>query len=536
MDSDPQRGAGTGRGVSAPLLELTGVTKRFPGVTALTGVDFAVAPGEIHALVGENGAGKSTLIKLLCGTYAADAGQMRFGGAPYRPQSPLEALEAGIRVVYQEFNLLPYLSVAENLFFDHLPRRYGLLLDRRSLDERSAALLRRVGLEVDPRTRVEYLGVAQCQLLEIAKALSSAGRLLILDEPTATLTPREIARLFEIIRGVRRAGVAVIYVSHHLNEIFDLCDRVTILRNGQRIASLVVAETTPQEVVHHMVGRELELELARASGRAQAKMAGGAAALRVRDLRFRGNPHGVTFEVRYGEIVGFAGLVGSGRTETLRAIFGADRRDGGEIYREGRRMTFDGPKDAVRHGVCLLTENRKEQGLVLDMPARVNVTLTDLRRVARAGVLRPGVEKGIAQGWVDELHVRLASLEQLVRDLSGGNQQKIVIAKWLYRNAAVLMLDEPTRGIDVGAKAEIHELLRRLAAQGKAIIVVSSEIPELIALCDRILVLWRGRIAGEVQRHEFDNERILSLACGESYDKDADVAARRRDEEGPSDE
>jgi ribose transport system ATP-binding protein len=506
-----QRGGGS----SPPLLELRGVTKRFPGVTALAGVDFAVAAGEIHALVGENGAGKSTLIKLLCGTYPADAGEMQFAGAPYRPQTPLDALKAGIRVVYQEFNLLPYLSVAENLFFDRLPRRGGLLLDRKSLYERSTALLKQVGLDVDPRTSVERLGIAQRQLLEIGKALSSAGRLLILDEPTATLTPREIGRLFEIIRSVRASGVAVIFVSHHLNEIFEVCDAVTILRNGRRIASLAVTGTTPQEIVHLMVGHALEAALAGGKPPAIPPSSEDAPALRVRDLRFRNNPHGVSFDLRYGEIVGLAGLVGSGRTETLRAIFGADRRDGGEIYREGRRVAMDNPREAVRHGVCLLTENRKEEGLVLPMPVRVNVTLTDLTQVSRAGLLRRSTERSVAQAWIDDLDARVASLEQLVLNLSGGNQQKIVIAKWLFRNAAVLMLDEPTRGIDVGAKAEIHDLLRRLALQGKAILVVSSDIPELTALCDRILVLWRGRLAGEVRRDEFDNERILSLACGE---------------------
>jgi len=498
----------------SPLLEIKGLTKRFPGVTALNAVDLSLAPAEIHALVGENGAGKSTLIKLLCGSYIPDAGEMRFCGAPYTPQSPLDALEAGIRVVYQEFNLLPYLSVAENLLFDCLPRRYGLLLDYRTLHKRASALLKQVGLDVDPHISVERLGIAQRQLLEIGKALSSASRLLILDEPTATLTLREIRRLFEIIRDVRASGVTVIFVSHHLNEIFDLCDTVTVLRNGRRIASLPVAATNSQEIVHLMVGHELEAALA--GGRTVEEPSRGPAAIRVQDLRFRGNAHGIAFALPYGEILGIAGLVGSGRTEMLRAIFGADRRDGGEIYRDEQRVLFDHPRAAVRHGVCLLTENRKEEGLVLPMAVRVNVTLTDLARISRAGLLNGGTEKALAQNWVAELDMRIASLEQAALDLSGGNQQKLVIAKWLFRNAEVLMLDEPTRGIDVGAKAEIHELLRRLASAGKAILVVSSEIPELVALCDRILVLWRGRFAGELRRDEFNEARILSLACGES--------------------
>jgi ribose transport system ATP-binding protein len=496
-----------------PLLELEKLTKRFPGVVALDSVDLSFAEGEIHALVGENGAGKSTLIKLLCGSYFPDAGTIRLAGAVYRPTSPLAALRAGIRVVYQEFSLLPYLSVAENLLFDSLPRTWGLFVDYRRLHERASVLLERVGLEVGPETPVERLGIAQRQLLEIAKALAFSGRLLILDEPTATLTPREIGRLFEIIRDVRAAGVSVIFVSHHLNEIFELCDTVTVLRNGRHILSLPVSETNPPEVVRRMVGRELAAALAakKAASEQQARPA-----LRTKGLRFRGNPYGLSFAVHYGEILGFAGLVGSGRTETLRAIFSADPPDGGVIYRNERAVTFRSPKDAVRQGVCLLTENRKEEGLVLPMQVRVNVTLTDLARVSHSGFLQDRSEKGLAQDSVTELDMRIASLEQAAVDLSGGNQQKLVMAKWLFKNAEVLMLDEPTRGIDVGAKAEIHDLLRRLAATGKAIVVVSSEVPELMALCDRILVLWRGRLAGELQRDDFSEERILALACGEA--------------------
>jgi ribose transport system ATP-binding protein len=496
-----------------PLLELEGLTKRFPGVVALDGVDLSVAAGEIHALVGENGAGKSTLIKLLCGGYTPDGGEMRLSGAPYLPASPLAALKAGIRVVYQEFNLLPFLSVAENLFFDSLPRRYGLFVAYRTLHQRAKVLLERVGLDVDPQTPVERLGIAQRQLLEIAKALAFESRLLILDEPTATLTPREISRLFGIIREVRAAGVTVIYVSHHLNEIFELCDVVTVLRNGRLIATLPVESTSPAQVVHLMVGRELEIALA--AQRTATEKPAGAAAIQVKDLRFHGNPHGVSFELHYGEIVGFAGLVGSGRTETLRAIFGADARDSGEIYRDGKRVFFDSPREAVKHGVCLLTENRKEEGLVLPMPVRVNITLTDLAQISRTGMLNGQAEREVAQKSVAELDMRIASLDQAALDLSGGNQQKLVMAKWLFRDAEVLMLDEPTRGIDVGAKAEIHDLLRQLAGARKAILVVSSEVPELVALCDRILVLLRGRLAGEVRREEFSEELILSMAGGE---------------------
>ncbi|MBV9391647.1 MAG: sugar ABC transporter ATP-binding protein, partial [Verrucomicrobia bacterium] len=498
----------------SPFLELSRVTKRFPGVVALDSVDVIVRKGEIHALVGENGAGKSTLIKLLCGTYVPDSGLMYLGGMLYRPQSPLDGLKAGIRVVYQEFSLLPFLSVAENLLFDHLPSRYRILLDRKNLQERTTSLLAQVGLDVDPWTRVEQLGVAQNQLLEIAKALSTAGRLLILDEPTATLTTTEISRLFEIVRNVRDTGVTIIYVSHHLNEIFQLCDTVTVLRNGSRVATKAVSKTNSAEVVHLMVGHELES--VRATHSTVARKFDETPALRVQGLRYRGNTHGIDLDLHYGELVGLAGLVGSGRTETLRATFGADQRDAGRIYRDGRSVALRNPSEAVKNGVCLLTENRKEEGLVLPMAVRVNITLTDLAQVSRAGFLDRTAERALGQRWVKEIDLRIASLEQATLDLSGGNQQKVVLAKWLLRNAAVLMLDEPTRGIDVGAKAEIHELLRRLAARKKAILVVSSEIPELVSLCDRIVVLSRGRVAGEVLRDAFSEERILSLAASVS--------------------
>ena len=502
-----------------PILELHGIFKYFPGVTALESVDFALTPGEIHALVGQNGAGKSALIKILSGAYTADAGEMRFLGAPYRPRTPLDALEAGVRVVYQEFNQLPYLSVAENLLFERLPRRFGVMLDRATLRRRAIDLLKRVGLELDPAIRLEHLGIAQRQLVEIAKALSSTGRLLVLDEPTATLTPREVTRLFEIIRSVRASGVTVIYVSHHLQEIFELCDRVTVLRNGRRIESFALSETSAPELVRLMVGRPLEAAThaieADAAETASPAPTKREPALRLDGLRTRGSSYPVSFELNYGEILGLAGLVGSGRTELLRAIFGADRRHGGEIYQDGQRVAFADPLDAVRHRVCLLTENRKEEGLVLAMPLRVNVTLTDLAQVSRAGLLRVQTERATARHWVRELDVRSRSVEQTARELSGGNQQKLIIAKWLFRDALIIMLDEPTRGIDVGAKAEIYTLLRRLAKVGKALLVVSSELPELMVICDRILVLSRGRLVGEVHRNEFDEERILSLAYSE---------------------
>jgi len=337
-----------------------------------------------------------------------------------------------------------------------------------------------------------------------------------LDEPTATLTPREVARLFEIVRAARASGVAVIYVSHHLQEIFDLCDRVTVLRNGRLIGTFPVVATAASELVRMMVGQRLEAttrEIGAAADTSSLAISNARTpALRIERLRVRNSTQEVSFSLDYGEIVGVAGLVGSGRTEILRAIFGADPRDGGEIYLSGRQVEFRTPSDAVRNGVCLLTENRKDEGLVLAMPVRVNVTLTDLARISRAGFLRGQSEREMTDQSIHELDIRLRSIEQTARELSGGNQQKVIVAKWLFRNASVLLLDEPTRGIDVGAKAEIYTLLRRLSADGKALLVVSSELPELMLLCDRILVLSRGRLVGAVSRHEFNEERILTLA------------------------
>ncbi len=505
-----------------PILALDGLTKRFPGVVALDHVDLDIAAGEMHALAGENGAGKSSLIRLLAGIHRPDAGRMTLGGLPYAPSRPLDAIHAGVRVVHQEFNLLPALTVAENLLFERLPRRRFGFVDRRVLNRRAEALLARVGLdEVSPRLKVERLGVAQMQLLEVARALSSQGRVLVLDEPTATLTPREAGRLFEQIRGLKAEGLTMIYVSHHLGEIFDLCDRVTVLRNGARVATSRTADTSPAELVRQMIGRTLAAQPQRAG------VTPGREALRVEGLRPRTGPAGtlpgmgsgtlpsmgLDFALRYGEILGLAGLVGAGRTETVRAIFGADPRSGGRILRDGVPVSIRSPRDATRHGLGLLTENRKEEGLVLPMAARVNVTLARLRRVARRGFLRRRAEREATLRLAGELSIRLSGPEQPVVQLSGGNQQKVVLARWLFGDETrVLMLDEPTRGIDVGAKAEIYTLLGRLAAQGRAIVVVSSELPELMHLCDRILVLSRGRIAGEVARADFSEERILSLA------------------------
>ena len=498
-------------GAVAPeiIIQFQGATKRFPGVLALDHVDLAIRRGEVHVLVGQNGAGKSTLVKLLCGNYATDEGTVLFEGRPFSPRSSLAAMRAGVRIVYQEINLLPYLTVAENIFFQHLPRRAGMV-DFRRLDRDAEAMLREVGLDVSPRTRVETLGVAQMQLVELAKALSTQSKVLILDEPTAALTPNEIGRLFGIIARLKARGVTILYISHRLQEVFDVGDRITVLRNGRKVETVEAREAKIPQIVRLMVGKEMgtgypfhpEVEL-------------GAECLRVEDLQPQGARHAVSFALRRGELLGVAGLVGSGRTEAVRALFGADPRLGGRIFRDGREVEIRHPRDAVGAGICLLTEDRKAQGLILDMACYANITITDLKRVARGILLQPAAEHAAAQHMVEDLSIKTPSVDQLVRNLSGGNQQKVVIAKWLFRQAEVLVFDEPTRGIDVGARFEIYELLWRLAGAGKGNLIVSSDLPELMGICHRILVFSDGRITGDLPRAEFSEERILDCAFQE---------------------
>ena len=496
----------SGAGAADTIIELQGITKRFPGVLALDRVDLAIRRGEVHVLVGQNGAGKSTLVKLLCGNYAADEGAMLLGGQPFAPRTALAAIRAGIRIVYQEINLLPYLSVAENIYFQHLPTRGGLV-DFRRLEADAEILLREVGLDVAPRARVETLGIAQMQLVEIAKALSTQNKVLILDEPTAALTPPEISRLFGILARLKQRGVTVLYISHRLQEVFDIGDRITVLRNGRKVDTVAARDATIPQIVRMMVGREMGTEYP-----FDRDVVLGAECLRVEGLQPRGARHAVSFALRRGEVLGVAGLVGSGRTEAVRALFGADPRTGGRIFRDGREVGIRRPRDAVRAGICLLTEDRKAQGLILDLPCYANITVTDLHRVTRGGLLQAGAERAAARELVEELSIKTPSVDQLVGNLSGGNQQKVVIAKWLFRRAEVLIFDEPTRGIDVAARFEIYELLWQLAAAGKAILIVSSDLPELMGICHRIVVFSDGRITGDLARDEFSEERILERA------------------------
>ena len=492
------------------IFEFRNVTKKFPGVVALNSIHLEIERGEIHILVGENGAGKSTLIKLLCGVFKADGGSILYNGKPYAPQKPLDAINAGVSCVYQEFNLLEYMSVAENIFFQKLPQHRGIV-DYKALYADTKKLLAEVGLpDLSPKTNVEVLGIAQKQLVEIAKAVSRKCRVLILDEPTATLTPPEIEKLFVIIGKLKQQGVTIIYISHRLQEIKQIGDRLSVLRNGNYIGTWNVKDLSVDEIVSKMVGRDIDSNYP-----FLADSPVGNEMMRVRDLKNPTSPEGVSFSVRKGEILGVAGLIGSGRTEAMRGIFGADPIQSGSIILEGKTLHIKSPEDAVKEGICLLTEDRKKQGLVLPLSCSNNIVLTDLKQVSQRGKLIKSKEKDISQGLVDDLAIKISSLAQAAGNLSGGNQQKVVIAKWLLRKLRVIILDEPTRGIDVNAKHEIYLLLWKMAKEGAAIIFVSSDIPELLGICHRIAVFSKGKITGIVSREDFSQEKILSLAYQE---------------------
>ncbi len=505
------------------LLTVKNLRKSFGGVHALDGVSFDLIAGEVHALVGENGAGKSTLIKVLSGVHPFDEGTVELDGQPYKPSNPHDAKAAGIQVVHQEFNLLNDLSVAENISIEHLPRKRFGILDRGEMKRRARLALDAIGLsDIDVSTPVRTLGIAHRQLVEIARALQSESRILILDEPTATLTERETERLFEIVAGIRAKGVTVVFVSHHLEEVFAICERVTVFRNGQTVVTKDISDVTSADVVRYMVGRELEVD---ASHAREVKQSNDIA-LSVQNLRTMANPgpDGVSFDLHKGEILGIAGLVGAGRTEVLRAIFGADPTVSGQVFREGAPLKIKGPRDGISAGICFVTEDRKEEGLILDMPIAANTTLVDLASVTKRGLLDFAEERRLATQSGARLHLKYGKLSDAASSLSGGNQQKIVLAKWLARNPDILLLDEPTRGVDVGAKAEIYSILRDLVSEGMSMIVVSSELPELITLADRILVMANHRIQGSLERTEFSQERILHLAYGQQSDTERKTA------------
>ncbi|GAB3484509.1 sugar ABC transporter ATP-binding protein [Nocardiopsis coralliicola] len=491
---------------SGGLLRMQGVRKAFPGVQALGGVDFDLARGEVHALLGENGAGKSTLIKVLAGAHRPDAGRILVDGGPVRIRDAADAERLGIAAIHQEFTLVPDVSVAENVFLGHPPRRFGLI-DRAVMEQKAAALLDRVGLDVDPRTRLRELGIARRQMVEIAKALRGDARILVMDEPTAVLTAGEAERLFAIVRRLREDGVGIVFISHHLEEIGALADRVTVLRDGRSVAQLP-ASTDSGTLVRHMVGRDVSQRFPR------RRTEPGAPLLRVAGLGRPGAFAGVGFEVRAGEVVGLAGLVGAGRTEVARAVFGADRYASGRVEAGGAAVRRGDIRAAMAAGIGLVPEDRAGQGLVPGASVADNLGLVTLATRGRPGRSGGGAPREDAERMAGELGVRMAGLDQPVRTLSGGNQQKVAIGKWLLADSRVLILDEPTRGVDVGAKVEIYRLVNALTDAGRGVLLISSDLPEVIGMSDRVLVMAQGRIAGELSADEATQDAVMALAVG----------------------
>jgi ribose transport system ATP-binding protein len=497
-------------GVAAPpLLEVRGLSKEFPGVQALQAVDFDVRRGEVHVLLGENGAGKSTLVKILTGAQPKDAGEIRWRGQPVDIADPHRAQELGISVIYQEFNLVPYMTVAENIFLGREPVSHGLL-DRGRMLREAAAILADLGVNVPPTMRVSELGIAAQQMTEIAKALSLDAELLIMDEPTATLTEHEIEQLFGAIRRLRARGVSVVYISHRLNEVKQVGDRVTVLRDGRKVATLDVAEASVHHMIRLMVGHDLREQYPK------QPVERGPEVLRVERLCRDGVLRDISFSLHRGEILGLAGLVGAGRTELARAIFGADPIDSGRIIVNGRQVSIASPAEAIRRGIGLVPEDRQAQGLLLDQSVAKNITLPSLARLFPGWrLVSPRVEAEMAARYIADLRIRTPSEERMVRFLSGGNQQKVVVAKWLCSHSDVLVFDEPTRGIDVGAKVEVFQLMTDLARRGAGLIMISSDLLEVLGMSDRILVMRGGRLVGELDRAEANQQAVLSLAFGE---------------------
>ena len=493
---------------SQPLLQMEKVSKHFPGVQALEQVDFEIYPGEILGLVGENGAGKSTLIKILSGVYTRDGGLIQFRGQPADFRSPHESQEHGIVTIYQELALAPNLSVAENVFLNREPRQIPLLgaVDFRKMRRQTEAIMADLGVHISGRQLVKNLAVASQQMVEIAKAISRNAYLLLMDEPTSALSSKEVDALFNLMRRLKEKGVSVVFVSHRLEEVLRVVDRIIVMRDGRRVGTLSASEASESKLIQMMVGREVGL-----FPKVDAPI--GEPVLEVRDLSGRGGVRNVSFKVRKGEIVGLAGLIGAGRTEVARLICGADRLTEGRILIEGKEVQIKSPADAVAHGIGWVPEDRKQHGLVLGMDIKQNTTLAILRRISnRFGAVRSKREKEISAQYRETLSIATSDLSKIVKYLSGGNQQKVVLAKWLSTNPKILIMDEPTRGIDIGAKTEFHALMSQLAGQGIGILMISSEMPEIMGMSDRVIVMCQGRVTGEFKRGQLSQVEIMTSA------------------------
>jgi ribose transport system ATP-binding protein len=490
------------------LLELRHISKQYPGVLALDDVSVRFRKGEVHALVGENGAGKSTLIKVLSGAISPDQGEIVLDGTVYSSMTPHLSQSMGISVIYQEFNLLPSLSVAENVFVGNLPGN-KIFIDRGDAEKKAADIFKRMRIDIDPKTPVQELSVAYKQMVEIAKALSRNVRVLVMDEPTAPLTTNETDILLDIVAALKREGVTIIFITHRLHEVFHSADRITVMRDGCFVEEAEVSAITKDELIRAMVGRQIN------DAYPAKNCVRGKAALEVSGLWGPGVAE-INFTVHVGEILGFAGLVGAGRTETMRFLFGADEKSGGSIKLSGREVHIRNPRDAVNKGIGLIPEDRKLHGVILGFPVRWNISLTILHVLSKFSFLNQVRERNISGDLITALNIRTPGPMQITRNLSGGNQQKVVLAKWLAADCDVLIFDEPTRGIDVGARYEIYKLMNDLCDRGKAIIMVSSDMEELLGMSDRIIVLCEGRQTGELQKNEFSQEQVLRLASGQA--------------------
>jgi ribose transport system ATP-binding protein len=497
------------------ILVMSGICKTFPGVKALDDVQMDVKAGEIHALLGENGAGKSTLMKILSGVYKPDSGSIQLENKTVDFESTKEAEKAGIGIIYQELNLIPHMTVAENIFLGREPRSRWFTIDRRKMRARATDELKRLDTPINPKALVDDLRIGEQQLVEIAKALSLQARIVIMDEPTSALSDAEVEKLFSIIRNLKRKGVAVIYISHKLEEIFAVADRVTVLRDGKYIGTKKVKETTSADLINMMVGRDLEDLFPKQI------VPIGREILRLENLTIRDPEHTdryilkeISFSLHRGEILGIAGLMGAGRTELMMSLFGVPpgEKTAGALYIDGEKKDITSPTRAIEHGLALVTEDRKSQGLFLQLPVYTNISIASLKRVIKYKMLRRRLENRLVREYVEKLRIKIPEIATLVETLSGGNQQKVILAKWLLTHPAVLLLDDPTRGIDVGAKAEIYQLMNEFIRQGMGIIMVSSELPEILAMSDRVIVLSQGRLTGEFSRKEATEEKIMTAA------------------------
>ncbi|MEA5031006.1 MAG: sugar ABC transporter ATP-binding protein [Sphaerochaeta sp.] len=491
-----------------PLLKMSGITKSFPGVRALSDVGFDLHKGELHALVGENGAGKSTLMKILSGLYKADSGELFLKGEKIVSTGLREMIKLGIGVIYQELNLIPYLSVSENIFLGREPKTSIGTIDWSKMRKMTREALAPFKLDISPQQKVKSLGAAHQQIVEIAKALSLKAEILVMDEPTAALTGNEVDRLFEIIKQLKNDGVSIIYISHRLEEVHHLADRITILRDGERVITKNRGEMSNDEMIKYMVGRVLEEQYP------QYESVPGDVVLEVKGLTKKGICEDVSFTARAGEIFGFVGLVGAGRTEIMQTVYGYRKMDSGEVLLDGEQVTIRNCQDAVMKGIGLIPEERKQQGLVLGMSVFDNAALSVLDLYSTAGVLHRKKINAEVNTMVDSMNIKTPSVRQLVRNLSGGNQQKVVLAKWFIRHCKVYIFDEPTRGIDVGAKVEIYRLMQNLAKRGAAVIMISSELPEVMNISDRAAVVFEGRIVREFKKGELSEEQVMEYSLG----------------------